>query len=311
MNCFFKVGMPTLLAAIMLAGCGGGRGDDVVSAPQPQPEFNGAVSPVPAASGDTASDALTRFNLRRQQLGLRVLARTAPANNAAQKHADYQKVNDTITHEQIPGAMGFTGATLGDRLAAAGYRFQSAYAYGEVLSATSDPSGVRAADDLIAAVYHRFVIFDPVFKEVGLGAATASSGRTYLATNFVANGLDGGLGIGRIVVYPFPEQNSVPRNFFSDQEIPDPVPARNEVGYPISVHADITARIAVQEFLVRPRGGNPLPVRVLQNSADPLTPPSAASIVPLSPLERSTTYDVRFVGTVDALPVSKEWSFTT
>jgi hypothetical protein len=232
-------------------------------------------------------------------------------------HSEYQKTHNVITHEQTPGTAGFTGVTVGDRLAAAGYQFRSAYAYGEVLSATSDTSGINAAEDLIAAIYHRFVILDPVFLQIGAGAATVRNGSTYFTTNFVADRLDAGLGAGRAIVYPFAGQQRVPRNFFSDHEVPDPVASRNEVGYPVSIHADITSTIDVTSFSIRPRGGNPLQVQLLQNrtspagAADPLTPPSAAAIIPLGVLSAGTTYDVQFIGTVDGVPVTREWSFTT
>ena len=51
------------------------------------------------------------------------------------------------------------------------------------------------AEDLIAAIYHRFVIFDPVFLQVGAGAATVRNGPTYFTTNFVTDRLDVGAGV--------------------------------------------------------------------------------------------------------------------
>jgi len=304
-----------LLASIALAACGGGDSNGTGVTTQNAAAV--AEPGAPAATGNTANDGVAWFNYRRAQAGVRTLVRAPMADTAAQLHSEYQKTHNVITHEQTPGVAGFTGETVGDRLAAAGYQFRSAYAYGEVLSSTSDTSGINAAEDLIAAIYHRFVIFDPVFVQVGAGAATVRNGSTYFTTNFVADRLDGGLGAGRFVVYPFSGQQRVPRNFFSDNEVPDPVPSRNEVGYPISVHADITSNVEVQSFSVRPRGGESLQVQLLQNTAstaapaDPLTPPSAAAIVPLGVLLPGTTYDVQFTGRVDGVPVSRAWSFTT
>ncbi|HBF51196.1 MAG TPA: hypothetical protein DDX04_13610, partial [Massilia sp.] len=93
---------------------------------------------------------------------------------AAQGHSDYQRLNNTITHDQVAGRQGFTGVSVGDRLTAAGYVFNTsaARAYGEVISATSSGTGQYMAEELITAIYHRFVIFEPVFKEIGTGAAT-------------------------------------------------------------------------------------------------------------------------------------------
>src|SRR5690606_37008380 len=105
---------------------------------------------------------------------------------------------------------------------------------------------------------------------------------------------------------------AVPRNFFSDTEKPDPVPDRNEVGYPISVHANIDATIQVSSFTVRPRGGANLAVRLLTSANDaPRTGRSSAAIVPLARLAANTAYEVSFSGTVGGTPVSRAWSFTT
>ncbi|HEY0844631.1 MAG TPA: CAP domain-containing protein [Noviherbaspirillum sp.] len=312
--------LASLLAALALAGCGGGSdggGAAQSAATQSAASAGGPADAAtqdpgaPQATGNTATDGFNWFNYRRAQVGIRTLARDARADTAAQGHSNYQKIHNIITHEQTRDTAGFTGVDVGARLAAAGYQFGRFYAYGEVISSTSDPSGFNAAEDLIAAIYHRFVIFDPIFRQIGVGAATVSGGPTYFTTNFVTEQLDGGLGAGKVVVYPFAGQQRVARNFFSDNEVPDPFPGRNEVGYPISVHADITSSIEVGSFTVRPRGGNPLAVRLLTRAGDAQTPQSAAAIIPLDALATSTTYDVQFSGAVDGTPVSHSWSFTT
>lgn len=310
--------LASILAALALAACGGGSDSgSAATANTTATAANTAGTGAPAdpnappATGNTATDGFNWFNFRRTQLGIRTLSRDGRADTAAQGHSNYQKIHDVITHEQTQGATGFTGVTVGDRLRAAGYQFGRFYAYGEVISATSNTSGVNAAEDLIAAVYHRFVIFDPIFRQVGVGAATVQNGATYFTTNFVTEALDTGLGPGKMVVYPFAGQQRVPRNFFSDNEVPDPFPGRNEVGYPISVHADITSTVEVGSFTVRPRGGSVLPARLLMHANDAQTPASAAAIIPNDPLTPATTYDVTFSGVVDGTPVTQAWSFAT
>jgi hypothetical protein len=181
-----------------------------------------------------------------------------------------------------------------------------------VISATGSTSGFGAAESLITAIYHRFVIFEPRFEDGGAGSATVSNGYTYFTTNFAANnGLGAGLGAGRLVTYPAADQLRIPRNFYSDQEMPDPFPAQNEVGYPVSVHADIDKTVTVQSFTLSVRGGAPLPVRLLSRATDPETPVSAAAIIPNSPLAAATTYEAQFVGAIDGESVSRTWVFTT
>lgn len=299
------------VAALALAACGGGGGGSTASpvAAVPPSQGDGA----PAATNDIATDGRNWINYRRGQIGMSTLAHNATIDIAARGHSEYQRVNNTVTHTQTAGKQGFTGASLLDRLNAAGYRFANTnHAYGEVISATSNRSGAFMAEELITAIYHRFVIFEPVFKEIGTGAATTSAGYSYFTANFTANnGYGPGIAAGTVAVWPFRGQTQVPGNFFSDYETPDPVPGTNEVGYPISVHANIGSTVRVQGFTVRPRGGADLGVRLLASASDLDTPRSAAAIVPLAPLAAGTTYDVRFSGTVDGQAVTVDWSFTT
>lgn len=305
-----------VLIAALLAGCGGGGGGGGTTAvssttPSTLPQEPGA----PTLTGNTATDGYNWINYRRAQLGLSVLTRNSQIDAAALGHSNYLRLNNTVSHEQTAGAPGFTGATLADRLNAAGYALTGGFAYGEVIAATSNTSGFYQAEELITAIYHRFVMFEPIFKEVGTGATSVSNGSTYFTADLTArNGLGPGIGAGRLVNYPANNQTNVPTIFFSDTESPDPVPNQNEVGFPISVHADTGrggAGVVVRSFTVTPRGGSALGTRLLSQATDSLTAPSAAAIIPLAPLRAGTVYDVSFDGTVDGVAAPRTWSFTT
>lgn len=300
-----------LLLASLLSACGGGGDASTPATPAAVaslPNEPGA----PAFTNNTAQDGMNWINYRRAQIGVPVLLANAQITVAAQGHSDYQRINNIVSHEQTAGKPGFTGVDLGARLAAAGYVLGGARAYGEVISATNNNSGFYMAEELITAIYHRFVMFEPRFKEIGTGAASASNGYTYLTADFAANnGYGPGIGAGKLAVWPFAGQTAVSTNFLSDLESPDPVPNANEVGYPISVHADITSTLTVQSFTVTPRGGASLATRLLSTATDTHTTSSVAAIVPLAVLKAATTYDVGFAGTIDGMPVSKAWSFTT
>ncbi|WLI88788.1 CAP domain-containing protein [Massilia sp. R2A-15] len=314
-----------LAAACSLAACSGGGSSspDMVTSPPATTTPPVAVTPpagspptdvgAPASVGNVMADGRNWFNYRRSQIGIATLAENTFVDRAAQNHSDYQRLNDTISHDETPGLAGFTGADVRARLTAAGLPPSSgSFAYGEVISASSSNSGFYMAEELITAIYHRFVVFEPMFKEIGTGSGTTSRNYTYFTADFVANnGFGAGVGRGNVVNWPYNGQTGVPPNFFSDQESPDPVANANEVGYPVSVHADITAVLAVQSFTIRERGGASLGVKLLQHASDEHTPDSAAAIVPLARLKAGTTYDVTFVGTADNIPVSKSWSFTT
>lgn len=315
--------LAALAAACALAACGGGGSSspDMVTPPAttsppvavtPPAGTPPVVLGAPASVGNVAADGRNWFNYRRSQIGMPTLAQNSFVDRAAQNHSDYQRLNDTITHTETAGLAGFTGVNVQDRLTAAGYpRPTGSFAYGEVISASTSTSGFYMAEELITAIYHRFVVFEPMFKEIGTGSGTTSRNYTYFTADFAADGFGAGIGRGQVVTWPYSGQAGVTPNFFSDQEAPDPVANANEVGYPVSVHADITATLGVSTFTIRQRGGADLPAKLLQHATDEHTPASAAAIVPLSPLQAGTTYDVTFSGSADGVAVNKTWSFTT
>lgn len=309
-----RTSLSALAMALALTACGGGGGGGGLNttASSGNTLSLSQEAGAPAFTGNTATDGFNWFNFRRSQVGLSQLLRNSTIDNAAQSHSDYQRLNNTISHSQISGQRGFTGVDLLTRLKFAGYEFapRTAYAYGEVISSTGDSSGFYMAEELITAIYHRFVILEPAFKEAGSGSAVSSNGTYYFTTDFAANN-GYGFGVSSIVTYPFPNQTRVSALFNSDYESPDPVAGQNEVGYPISVHANINATIGVKTFTVTPRGGTALQVKLLVNQTDAETPRSAAAIIPLRVLNANTTYDVQFVGTLDGNPLSRSWSFQT
>ena len=298
--------------AMALAACGGGGSDGATPTSSTPPANNPppvAGTGAPTLTGNIAVDGRNWINYRRGQAGVPTLTENAQINVAALGHSEYQRVNNTMTHDQVAGRQGFTGVTLGDRLNAAGYTLSGGYAYGEIISGTTNNSGFYMAEELVTAIYHRFVMFEPMFKEIGTGAATASNGFNYFTADLASrNGFGAGITRGTVATWPYNGQTQVTPNFFSNTEEPDPVPNQNEVGYPISVHANLDAAVTVSSFTVRPRGGaNLTTLRV-----DPTgTTKTAAAIVPLQPLRAATTYDVSFSGAVNGTPVTRDWSFTT
>lgn len=308
-----------IAAASTLVACGGGGGGAeavttpvAVTPPVSSPPLVTPGSAAPTATGDTAIDGRNWINYRRAQAGVPVVTENALINRAALGHSEYLRTNNVMSHDQKPGNPGFTGVTLRDRLNAAGYTIPAAgYAYGEVISGSTNGSGFYMAEELITAIYHRFVMFEPKFREVGTGAATSSRGYSYFTANFATrDGFGPGIAAGSVVTWPFNGQTGVVPNFLSDSEEPDPVPNINEVGYPISVHANIDAPVTMQTFTVRPRGGANLQVQVV-NSSTTASQRTAVAIVPLAPLRAATTYEVSFSGTVNGTPLTRDWSFTT
>jgi len=308
-----------LLALIGISSGGCNDGGGITGTAQRNSETGlHLIAPVqqirpPASMENSAIDGINWINYRRVQMGLPMLAYSRAVSVAATKHSDYQSTNNVVAHSEIEGKPDFFGTKLADRFAASGVTMRpESFAYGEVISGTKNNSGAFLADELITAIYHRYVIFEPTFTEIGAGSRTGSNNYTIFTADFVStNGHGPGLPLGKIAVWPYASQESVARSFLSNREEPDPVPDTDEVGYPISAHVNLTDTLTVSSFSVRPRAGNALAVKLFDHANDARTPQSAAAIIPLRPLASKTTYDVTLVGAVAGNPVNISWSFTT
>ncbi|MDZ5636655.1 CAP domain-containing protein [Janthinobacterium sp. GMG1] len=309
----WKYWIPALLSAALLSACGGGDSGGKTSLSTSTQAGQLTQEPgAPVVSNNIATDGFNWINYRRSQIGLAPLVRNSLIDNAALGHSNYLNSNNVVVHNQVKGKPGFTGETLYDRLTASNYGVTSVW--GEVIAGVATNSGFYMAENLITAVYHRFLIFEPIFKEGGAGAAVNNSGYAYFTTDLAGNSRYGpGLPAGQIVSYPFNGQTKVATSFSSNEEEPDPVPNQDVVGYPISVHANFDATLSVTTFTVRQRGAaTDLTVRLLSKETDAInTSRSVAAIIPLAPLLAATTYDVSFIGKVNGANVTRSWSFTT
>ncbi len=296
------------IAALLACGDGDQRSSTASSTAQ----LAASEVSAPPSVGDMATDGLAWINFRRDQAGLQRLDRDARLDRAALAHAAYQQLNNLITHDEEAARIGFSGTNAPDRLRAAGYPLDTAArADGEVIAAIAERDGFAAAEGLLGAIYHRYLMLEPHFDQAGAGDAYRGGGYHWLNVNFVASRDSKGIGISHVAVWPVPDQQRVRTQVFSDQETPDPVPGRNAVGYPVSVHANLGSRLQVDRFALRERGGIELPTVRLDADSDPETPLSAAAIIPLVRLRAGTVHDVEFSGSVDGVPVERRWSFTT
>ncbi len=298
-----------LASVVLLAGCHGG--DASTSTGTSAAQLTAQELDGPRATSDVATDGLRWINYRRTQAGLMPVQRDARLDRAAAAHASYQQLNNLVTHDEDARRTGYTGATASARLRAAGYPLDSeAIADGEVIAATAETDGFAAAEGLMGAIYHRYLMLEPRFDLAGSGSAHRAGGYDWLNVNFVATRGARGLGAGQLITWPVADQKNVRARIESDEETPDPVAGRNEVGYPVSVHADRGTILRVSRFLIRERGGAELPVRLLEHAGDSETPASAAAIIPLSVLRKGAIYEVEFSGTADGVPVLRSWSFS-
>ncbi|MBC7436115.1 MAG: CAP domain-containing protein [Bdellovibrionales bacterium] len=222
-----------LLAVVQLAlvGCGGGGGggtSTVVSGPVATPASVNVASHAGVAYG-IAQAHFDRLNEVRQAMGLRVLAWSGSLATAAQKHADYQRLNAQQGHGEMAGLQGFVAAGYGDRAAAAGF---TGNLVGEVVIGGNAQTAQDARvlmDGLLTAPGHRFVLLGLEFTDAGVGNLPLTTEVGSRGTPWTAP--------DRVLAYPYNGQNNVALAFAPASETPNPLPGIEVTGMPLSVHA--------------------------------------------------------------------------
>lgn len=244
---------------------------------------------------------LDRVNYHRQLAGLPLVSLNQNLSQAAQAHADYLNLNNYAGHDEIPNYQGYTGSTPAERASSAGYNWASV---GEVISFGYNAQ--EGVDALIMAIYHRFIILNPDFVEMGVGDA---SHPTYGRVQVILFGRQKTTQApqGIIGVYPGDGQKGVLTFFNSDLESPDPVAGKSLVGYPISIHFSKDFTISNPSFSVY-KDSVELSITTVNSSA---TNPKAFSVIPLDKLEPNTTYQAEFSAIINDQIYNKVWLFDT
>ena len=259
---------------------------------------------------------LERVNYHRTLAGVAPVVAEAKLLKAAQSHADYLDSANEMGHfEDKKTNPYYTGNSPFDRIDAVQYDYAEA---GEVVARQSSSHPAAAVDALITAVYHRFIILSNDFVQAGPGVKlNTHQGMEELnvAVDFGAQILPPQPPPTALTVYPVDGQSGVPTDFDPTEEYPNPMPGHALVGFPVSIQVDARHALAVESFQVyemapyTPRRA--LDARLLTHAVDAETPAHAAALIPVSPLTPSTTYQLAFSGSVDGVPVSKAWQFTT
>ena len=215
---------------------------------------------------------------------------------AAQKHAEYLARNDALGHDETPGAPGFSGVFVRDRLVAQGYSDATA---SEV--ATSFSSGVDGVRSLWVLPYHRLGLMHPHAIVAGWGHAEIA-GRTItvgvIVYDFSASAPDR-------VRAPAPAQRVA--TTYSGDEVPDVLPpgASKPVGYPIMAVFSGARAVDLRSARLTEVGGPDFAYHVVPQ----LYERDYVAIVPAAPLTRGARYHVRLELTVAGADVVDEWEF--
>jgi hypothetical protein len=332
----FRVAAATTALA-MLGACGGGAGGDGGDSAAPSsPPMSPAPSPVgPIAAQMTVPApvgydperlaAFDRLNEIRLAAGLGMLAQNAALDQAAQAHADWIVANDSFTHDETAGTVGFTGVHWWERDEALGY----VPVEGEELIA-GFVHGAQGVDVLVNGVYHRagLLAFEPVDVGIGWNGAAAARIAMPLVIDLTRPGNDRTRSLGQsaqpsihgVGIWPLDEAQGVPLRLGA--ESPNPVPDQPvlTLGTPVSITVDNEASLETVSFVLSNAvTGAVVATRLLTQQNDPnlLIPRSFVALVPLSPLAPGTRYRVVYGGTsTDVLSgsqavVDRAWAFST
>jgi len=257
------------------------------------------------AAVDRQSVALATVNNYRRLAGLAPVTSSAVIHQSALAHSFYTLFNGNLPsirdlgiHQEVSTGQGYTGDNVLTRAQHFGYPQRS---MAEVITHRSDPAGAVA--DWIDSVYHRIPLLRTDLLELGYGDA-------YLGplTVQVMDLAYRETATGRVILYPAPNQVSVPAAF-NGNEIPDPAPNANyPIGYPVTATFDRNAHVTIGAFHLRDPSGTDLPGISLQPSNE--TENSFAFMANV-PLKAGTTYSADLSYTLNGFAGHKVWKFTT
>jgi uncharacterized protein YkwD len=265
---------------------------------------------------DMQAAVLERVNHYRALAELGPVAPEPRLLKAAQSHSSYlDSANEMGHYEDRKSNPYYTGNNPFDRIDAAHYDYSEA---GEVVARQSSSHAAAAVEALVTAVYHRFIILSSDFAQAGPGVTLDTREGTdelSVTVDFGSENRPPQPPASMLTVYPAPGQTEIPTDFDPAEEFPNPMSGHTLVGYPVSVQVDARYALAVKAFDVyevapyAPRRA--LDTKLLTHAVDAETPAHAAALIPVSPLAPATIYQVVFSGSVNGMPVSRTWQFTT
>ncbi len=306
-------------ALLVSSGCTGNPLAGLGAQPTSSGTVDAACGQADGAGDPLASqaqvDGLWRLNCHRRLAGVPEVQLAPALNQAAQAHSDYMLATGEYDHrEEDSSQPSWTGGTALERATAASYSLSTVDSQlAEVIGfRTSNANATFAVDNWINTVYHREPLLVPQLLDVGVGEAGI-----YNVMELVA---PWSADTTKLALYPARGQSDVPVSFDSDTETPDPVEEAGLVGPPVTVsvlsdgwasNADpYDLEIDTSRTSIRATSGVEIPFVVLEPGSDPWLMRMVA-LVPLQPLDPSTTYEVRVTLSVNGELVEQSWAFAT
>ena len=338
---------------VVLAACGGGGGSDAGMAADPaaaqaaanaaaaqtaadaaaQAAIDAAAPPSSYATGSEERAAFNLLNFERSRCGFGQLAQNLQLDAAARSHADYQIINNVLSHVQnrTTNPAGFTGTNPLDRVLAQGYTGVGEVTdeivglFGTDAKAATGASGVRS---LLSAPYHLRGLVSG-YRDVGLSVRSSTDLGTRAPTvilqlNAAYKAAAGPQlpGSGEVNTYPCEGTTGVNRQLAN--ESPNPIPGRDLAVDPLGgvVYVGLREGNVLRinnAAMTQVSTGRRIALRAPITSAnDPYSPclegcfkPHQAYVAADAPLQANSAFQVIINGTNNGTPFSRSFVFST
>lgn len=341
----YKIGLVVACAAL-IAACGGGGdagtppaggGSGGTGNPSNIGGSTGgtvaliASVPAPSYSGLYAAEKVAVFNRLNDDLhtcGFGKKRQSAQLDTSAQGHSNYIALNNSFSHTQNSSLPGFTGATLGVRLTAAGYpwiagsevisypSYGSFFAGGIYPHSATEVSAIVGLKELYNAPYHLIGLLRG-HREMGIGVAVrdnSGGGNTAFIKNVTINtgvstsDLVQAAAADALQVFPCDGLTDISPMYAG--ETPEPFPALNRstsaYGHLQYLRTAPGSVLSNLQGTVTAHLGGALPTTWLNSSNDPNSRLTAneAILMPTVGMASNTTHTVVISGRSTALVVT-------
>lgn len=321
-----RAAIVSLVVAMLFGGCAlpdmdlsgatqGTSSGTQVSAASPTPDSS-LVGPaedsiVPDGEADTAVAYLNRI---RTEMGLAPVRLDETLAESSQGHAEYLWLNPVeetglSAHREQEGQAGFQGATIMDRVRAAGVDMTGGKTVAEVVA--WHPRSTSAVVDWLETAYHRLPLLNPQLVAIGYGHIVAD-GRNANVMNLMGD-TSTQSSVPPIVTYPLPDATDVAASW---NGIEVPAPPAPTTGFPsgpvISLSTRPGADLQITTHTLTDEDGHEIAHVLATPNDDPnLNGSGALLLYANDPLESGAIYRVRLAGTIDGSSFERAWSFET
>lgn len=269
--------------------------------------ITGSISDFSSDTQSNNNNPIPALNVLRERYGFNDLRINKSLENAAKNHAFYLENKEMPSHDENPSDNRFTGSDPLQRSIKTGYiNGKGQYSVGEVV-AFYDGEHEDDLGKFLVAIYHRFIILDPKFQEIGYYYSKVSN-KNIIEIMLGTTNLNNAIQYSN---YPYDNQNEVPINFYPEQELPNPMPGYNIVGYPISFQITGGHDLLVKHFSLKDSQNNEVEGKFLTSDNDKEVQKSQFAFIPLKVLKEKETYFVSISGIINNNNFNKEWSFST